>query len=289
MKYCIVVLNYNDYDTTKEFIEKINKTNSDLEIIIVDNNSTDDSYSKLKAEFGQSYDVVQTDKNGGYAYGNNYGVKYAIEKYGYKYCAICNPDVIINPQIFNKALHILNTDEKKAIVGFKMLDKNKEVQKYCWKMPSYWYEVLSSLVICNKLFLRKRDEYSEKYLSDDISKVDVVAGSCMFIDIDKFVSMGLFDENTFLFCEEQILGKKAKDKGFDIVVMNNETYIHNHSVSINKSFSSILSKYVIHQNSKGVYIKNYLKCSKLKYFIFNIVTKIGWLERKLALTMIKKR
>lgn len=63
-----VVLNYNDSKTTIELINRIGKMTSIDVIVIVDNNSTDDSFSVLKQYASEKIHVIQSDKNGGYGY-----------------------------------------------------------------------------------------------------------------------------------------------------------------------------------------------------------------------------
>ena len=80
MNTAIIILNYNDFTTTKEMIEQIKDYKILNHIIIVDNCSTDDSYNILKKEEKNNIEVIKTKSNNGYASGNNYGIKYAINK-----------------------------------------------------------------------------------------------------------------------------------------------------------------------------------------------------------------
>ena len=80
----IILLNYNDYKTVIEYINLIKNYNAIDRIVIVDNCSPDGSYEILKKYESDKISVIQTDKNKGYAYGNNYGIHY-LEKNGEKY------------------------------------------------------------------------------------------------------------------------------------------------------------------------------------------------------------
>ena len=76
----MVILNYNDMKVT----EKLTRAVMDYEcldrVIVVDNRSTDGSYEYLKNCFRKSeVDIIQAPVNGGYATGNNFGVRYAID------------------------------------------------------------------------------------------------------------------------------------------------------------------------------------------------------------------
>ena len=69
VKICVIVLNYNDYTTTSEFIERWikQKISLDYRLIIVDNHSSDDSFNKLYERYSDIFDIIQTKENGGYA------------------------------------------------------------------------------------------------------------------------------------------------------------------------------------------------------------------------------
>ena len=69
----VVVLNYNDADTTDILLRDISLYPLIDHIVIVDNWSTDHSFEYLKKWQSNRIDVLQTDKNGGYSYGNNVG------------------------------------------------------------------------------------------------------------------------------------------------------------------------------------------------------------------------
>ena len=79
----VVVLNYNDAETVEKNISKIRDYSVIDHIVIVDNSSTDNSYDRLKKLCSDRIDVVKTDRNGGYGYGNNFGIKYLIKNYNF--------------------------------------------------------------------------------------------------------------------------------------------------------------------------------------------------------------
>ena len=77
----VIILNQNDSDTTRKLYETIQGYDSIDHIVIVGNLSPDGSFRQLKSLAGDKVDVIQSDKNGGYSYGNNYGAFYLIDKY----------------------------------------------------------------------------------------------------------------------------------------------------------------------------------------------------------------
>ena len=72
-KIGIVILNYKDSDNTKKLCQLISEYNLIDKIVVVDNLSPDDSFERLIGLKSDKIDDLQSDKNGGYSYGNNYG------------------------------------------------------------------------------------------------------------------------------------------------------------------------------------------------------------------------
>ena len=133
---CIVVLNYNDSDTTIKFVQQIINYSIIDKIIVVDNASNDNSYSKLLPLSCAKVDILETQKNGGYGYGNNFGIKYAVQKYHATQIIVSNPDVEVSE---NTILHCKEVIEKRrcALVAPMMKNHDQTVNYQCvWKVPT---------------------------------------------------------------------------------------------------------------------------------------------------------
>lgn len=280
-KLGIVILNYNDYLLTKDMVNALLCDNylCKAKIVIVDNVSTNDSFEKLKDEFANKVDVIKSEFNGGYAYGNNFGIKFLLREYSnIEFIAVCNPDTIIFSDSVESMLRVLNGKENVKLVGCKAVDTSNNVARYCWKMPTAWYEILSSEVIINKLFLGRKLEYSSDELSVDMTFVDIVLGAFFIAKADDLKQIGYLDEDTFLYCEEQILSKKIKQKNGDIVVLNHCVYVHDHKST---SFRKQVESYRLHQKSKKVFLEKYTEFTCFKRVMFGLLTLVGTIERKI--------
>ena len=77
------------------------------------------------------------------------------------------------------------------------------------------------------------------------------------MNTEYMIKTGMFDENIFLYCEEVVLGLKMNNAGYKIGLIPNESFIHNHSVSINKTYSSLRKKRELLLNSKIYVLKKY--------------------------------
>ena len=271
MKIALIVLNYNDYVTTSKYINFIKNYSVIDNVIVVDNCSTDNSYEKLKIYESDKIDVIKSDKNGGYAYGNNYGIRYSKEKYNPDYLIISNPDVFFEENVISKMIEVINNNENIGIVSPKLINRNNLKDAKAWKLPNYWMNICKLSIILNKLFAQYL-KYDDNYFDEGISKVDVIPGSFFMIKSDVFYEINLFDEGTFLYGEENIIAYKLKEIGYKNLVINNCIFYHEHSTTINKTFNSNVHKYNILYRSLDYYNKNYLKTN----FIYNTVFWIMW-------------
>ena len=95
MKTAIVILNYNDLETTKKMINSIKDYKSLDLIVIVDNKSKDNSYQELKRLENEKIKLLETDNNLGYACGNNYGLEFLKDK-NVKNVIVSNPDIEVS-------------------------------------------------------------------------------------------------------------------------------------------------------------------------------------------------
>ena len=89
------------------------------------------------------------------------------------------------------------------------------------------------------------------------------------------MEVDFFDENTFLYYEENILGYKLKEKGYKQFLLPNCSYIHNHSISINKSIKSVSKRLKHAYDSREYYCLQYLKINKLEQLILHCTFYIG--------------
>lgn len=272
MKIATVILNYNDSTTTTKLLNKIKEYKILNKIIIVDNNSTDNSYQELKKYESEKIDVIKNDTNKGYASGNNFGAFWAIKKYGVQYILIANPDIEFDEITVKKIINELEKGDKYAIGTAKMFGQNNS-----WKLPKFTDNVASMFLGISKIKEKIRRLHEKKKMTKH-EEVDVVAGSFFIIKSEVFKKIHGFCEDTFLYCEENILAKKLKDEGYKTIILNDCTYYHYHSISIKKAYSSKIPPFKIYCNSVRVY-NDFLKINKFEKIIFEIFYYIAYVER----------
>ncbi|MBQ1496038.1 MAG: glycosyltransferase family 2 protein [Bacilli bacterium] len=251
-KVGMVVLNYNDYKTTDKYINSIKDFKALSEIIIVDNNSTDGSYEKLKKYENNKIKVIKTEKNRGYSYGNNVGIK-ALSNVDY--VIISNPDILVEEKVITKLKKDLEKTEDAAIVApvIKQLGEYKRG----WRLPTIEDEILLNINYYRRRVVRNL-EYNEARFKTPLTRVDVVPGCFFMIKKGILDLIGNFDEATFLYYEENILATKLKNINKKSYIDSEVVVTHDLSVSVNKTFNSI-KKYKLLKESQKYYVKYYLK------------------------------
>lgn len=231
-KIGVVILNYNDSETVIKLCSRIYKYKSIDKIVVVDNNSSDDSYKNLCRLQTLGLDILKCSKNGGYSSGNNFGANYLIAHYGVDIIFISNPDVEFSEKFVQEISSVLIYSNAKAASGI-MVNKNGQKSGYTTKPATYLQDLLSATLLIKKIFtVRERISETDGWLD-----VEMLPGSLFAIDSNAFKDVGGFDERVFLYCEEAILGKRLRNKGYTLKLVTTQQFKHHHSTSINKSIN----------------------------------------------------
>lgn len=262
----MVIVNYNDYETTKRLLDNVKDYKVLKEIVVVDNKSTDNSLEELRKLKNKKITIIDSGENKGYSYALNVGCKYLIDKYKSLNIVISNSDIIIDSELDIKDLNSY-ISTKNVIVGPTIIQGNDLNRGF--KIPTPWQDIKQNIVFFGKRVLAKELSYPDNYYHKDISKVDTVSGCFFMISSKHLEDMGYFDENVFLYYEENIMGIKTKKLGKNIIVCNNVDVIHDHSVSIDKSLKRI-KKYDILKTSQEYFEKKYNGANKIELFFLKV-------------------
>lgn len=274
MDNVVIILNYNDCKTTSKLINYIKDYSEVYKIVVVDNKSTDDSFEILKKYRNKKVHVIESGENRGYAYGNNVGIKYAIEKFNPEVITIANPDVIFENSTLMKMKSFLRQNSDVAAVNTKIKNITGHYEPGGTNIPTV-KEDFKSMFLLSEIFKKKEiNNFSKEY-----TDYQILFGCFFMIRAEVIEKIGMFDERTFLFGEERILGYKIKSIGMRQVTLNDLECIHEHSKSINKSISSLVNKYKILYDSRLVYYKEYLNINKLSLYIFYILKSMSLGEK----------
>lgn len=284
----ILVLNYNDAMTTTTFVKSVKDFPSIRKVLVVDNHSTDDSLVQLKLLQNDKIIVVQTKKNGGYGAGNNFGIRYLHNHFESEYILLCNPDVIITNETCEKMESFLRNNQNFALVAPFMLNAKREKQNNtAFRIPTKWEYILSLDIIWKKFYCKFDCGYDSLKKNDKSVSVGALAGSLFALNVEKMLKYGMFDENMFLYCEEVVLGKKMQQSKCGIALLKNEEYIHNHSVSISKTYKSSFIRQKLLIKSKLYVLEKYFNANAVDLFIARFLASLSLIE--IFVLSLKKR
>lgn len=255
MKIAVIVLNYNSSEECVKVIPFLKKqTGVEIEIIVVDNCSNEKDrqiVENLSKDFFCTF--IANKENRGYNAGNNIGLRYAAEK-GYKYALIANPDMEFPQQNYIQVLaENMESDSSIAVSGSDIITPEGVHQNPKILPKDNW---LHSFNWVKDAFTRNKTGSTPNWIENPCKShfCKAVNGCCFMIRLDFLKEIGFFDERTFLYGEETILGKQVELSGYKMHYDANIQAIHNHRKSKEKSSAFRLKHW---RNSRLHYINQY--------------------------------
>lgn len=243
MELSVIIVNYNGLKYLNNCFESLFKKLNGIsfEIIIIDNNSSDESCKFIIDNFPNII-LVQSKTNYGFGKGNNEAVKIAKGDY----LLLLNNDTIILDDLF-PALEILKSDSKIGVIGINMLDSKKEYLQAVGNFPN----PINMFKLKNLLNIGK--EFESGNFSKERYDVDWLGGSFLLLSKKLYSEIGGFDEDYFMYVEDVDFCKKIADRGYKRVFLSKFNYIH--YIGFNDTKNKLLIKgYEIYlsKHSKGI-------------------------------------
>ena len=271
-------MNFNSPEITEKLANKVSSFSHIDFVMIIDNCSTDGSYNKLIRLASKKIYVERTPFNGGYSYGNNYGME-KCAALGATTVFISNPDVNVEENDVNLIItYIINQHEYAILTGVEYNINMEISDPPIFQMMDYWDDVLD----CFFLYRKFNKHPIEKIdYTKDIQNIGMFKGSFFAVNTAIFEEVGGFDENVFLFCEERILSNKMQKAGYKVGLVTHAKYVHEHSFSINKKYKSISKQMALLYKSRLYYNKKYNEIGRVKQYFLQSSMSISLLEFKL--------
>jgi len=226
LRISIVIVNYNGFNLLHNCIKTLqeNHSNLDYEIIVVDNKSTEGDVADTVKDFERVV-LIKSDRNLGFAIGNNLGLKYAKGEY----IAYLNNDTIFIESTLNKiADFIENLNEKNVIVGCKLKNQDLSHQECIADFDTPW-NIFSEAFFLYKVFpkVKRLNKYYQNFLDlHEVTDVDIVKGAFMFMRKEDALKLGGFDESFFFYSEEVDLCYRFKEAGGRVIYYPLTSLIH---------------------------------------------------------------
>lgn len=223
-KIGVVLVNYHSDSDTEKTAKMFNHFEC-IDIIVIVNNDTNGT-EKLKnlEKYSSRIKIIYKKENLGYSKGNNVGLRYLISQ-GCDYLIISNSDIIVDENTIVKTVECLMTDNKIGAAAPRMKDSNDRIVPLRFIKLGYIRALLRIFV--SETFLDRR---LEVFLKADnyYIKQSYLPGSLFCCSAEAMSECNFFDEKIFLYREEEILGQRMTNAGYDEVVLKNEYYKHDH-------------------------------------------------------------
>ncbi|TCV87593.1 hypothetical protein EDE11_10294 [Methylomonas methanica] len=247
-KVTVIILNWNGKQDTLQCLESVKQLKySNFEIILVDNDSTDDSVDAISEQYSDII-ILNTGKNLGYAGGNNAGIRYALKR-GTDFIFLLNNDAFVSEDL----LHALTTGAEKlppkSILGAKIYFYDKP--NTLWFNGGRWKKETNSFEHIGYNLLDST-EFNHQI------EVDYISGCALFARAESFNDIGLLDENFFLYYEETDWCYRARARGYKCVLIPEAKVWHKASSSLGADSPQV--KYFLTRN-KLLWAKKHLTFS----------------------------
>ena len=187
------------YETVKDI---------DVEIYVVDNNSTDGSQAAVKNGFAD-VKLIENETNTGFGYANNQALRIMQGRFA----VLLNSDAVLKENSVKRLLAFMTTTPRAGIAGVQLLNDDGSRQNSIDNFPSSETEIFNKSIL--RLFFPGK--YPSKNMSyKDPIEVDSVIGACMMVRKEAMGDVGVFDEDYFIFLEETDWCFRMNKKGWKV-------------------------------------------------------------------------
>jgi GT2 family glycosyltransferase len=247
------IINWNTLDLTSQLIESIYDTvkRFSIEIIVVDNASTDGSVEYIENKFPM-VTIIKNSKNVGYGAALNQALK--ISKGRFK--MILNSDVILLENALDNMVNFLENNRDAGAVGPICLDKGGNIGYSYGRFPKPGLMILERLLgsLTPRFIKPPPLEGKPEMDMGEKMEVDNIKGACMLVRREVCEEIGLFDETFFAYFEESDWCFRMKKRGIKRYLVLNSKVIH----LSDSSFGKIPEKARIYfENSRNKYLEKH--------------------------------
>ena len=253
-------------------------TGLNAELIVVDNNSADNSIEFISSRF-PSVQFIANSENLGFAKACNQG----LQKAKGEYVLFLNPDTIVPEDCFSLCISFFQSHPEAGALGVKMLDGSGKFLKESKRAFPSPLTSLYKLFGLAKLFPRSRTfaRYHLGHLDENKSnEVDVLAGAFMMIRKEVLDKVGSFDETFFMYGEDIDLSYRIQQAGYKNFYFSGTSIIHFKGESTRKGSMNYVRMFY---KAMSVFVKKHYGASRAGFFNFLIQTAI-WFRALLTAT-----
>jgi len=246
-KIFIIIINYKSEDVIGNAVKSFDEETVEIETVILDNGSTEESYKALRKAVGEDIDIIRTVDNLGYSAGANHLVNYVNDNYDdVEYLFFFNPDAVATKNMVGTLYQTLNDNKSAAAVSPLILDMQ----------DNKWFS--GTAIDWKKCTIDNNPKVSNP---DEIRVLDTFNGCAVLMDAKIFFDVGMFNEDLFIYYDEPFLSMEFLKKGYVSFYNPNATAYHH--ISYSSSPHSIFKTHLMTRN----HISFFKKYGKEKSFL----------------------
>ena len=256
MELSIIIVSWNVEGHLKRCLRSIyavpaQRAEIEMEVIVVDNASIDDTVAMLRREFAQ-VKLIANGKNKGFAAANNQGMRLAQGIY----VMLLNPDTEIVGDALPKMMDYLAQHPEVGLVGPQLLNSDGTVQPSRRRFPTLASAFVESTIL--QRYLSRSSILTDFYVKDrpdDITQeVDWLVGACLLVPNEVIKQVGMLDERFFMYLEEVDWCYRIKRAGWKIVYLPTAQVIHHYGQSADQD---IPHRHIYFNDSKCKFYEKY--------------------------------
>lgn len=258
VRVSVIIVNYRTKTLTEDCVRSVCRAMGGLtlryEIIVVDNGSADGSYEFLCRLSSPNVKVIRSEKNGGFGYGNNLGVRHACGEYLF----FLNSDTILYFDVISEMCGLMETMPEVGVMSCLMDDAEHiplQVAHPYENLKTVFLQTVVKPLMPQRLYRRWRTGRAASNTGRQISEGGWVSGAAMLIPRELFLEAGGWNEDFFMYMEDEELCHRIQRLGRKVVVYQKLGLQH----LVGKSGGSAFSAY---QRYKSKFLYFRLTCPK---------------------------
>lgn len=226
-----VIVNYNSGPLLVKAVKSVLGLVAGVNVIVVDNDSEDDSISRLKKEISPSsyLEIIKNNSNKGFSGGVNTGLQ-SLRSLSSDWILVMNPDAVASPMVLQQLLGLAPYYPDAGMFGCLILNEDGSEQRGCRRLEPTPVRSLATLIGLNR-WLGKGVNLYKDALPEEPIKVDAISGAFMLIRREAIEKVGPMDEGYFLHCEDLDWCRRFRDAGYDILFVPQVSITHVKGVS----------------------------------------------------------
>lgn len=259
MSVSVVIVNWNRYKDTIECLQSLENINTDfkLEVVVVDNASTDGSRIKIKEFFKRAtikkkrirFELIKNSENLGFCGGNNIGIDHSLN-HGSEYILLLNNDTLVDKYFLINLLKVFRKYPDAGILSPKIYfapgyEFKKELYKKSDIGKVIWYAG-GDIDWDNVYGTNHGVDEVDKGQYEKIESTDFATGACMLLKSELVKKVGRLDEKYYMYFEDSDLCLRAKRNGWKVMYAPHSFIWH--KVSQSSGIGGPLNDYFITRN-----------------------------------------